>query len=257
MRVLFVTDCLSLTLSPFYDTAAGWAPYVSCNAPEAKPRNTPEDPICICMCYADRLIALQPKGTIERHCGPPVWHNGTQEYLQCKCAPDDDSPAGASGGISLEAVADGAASKWVTPNRSKVFVGRSEVWLPYFYYQVPMPQYPSAQSIGHFYSTPRDSACAHDAEVGAPVAGAAEAARSPNADHDPHASRCTWKRLPQATVIYPWQLEARGWDSASPAHFPLAQHGPNTTEQVLRNLAVWQTVWAELNTWLQPRCCGC
>jgi hypothetical protein len=32
----------------------GFAPYVSCNGPEADPRSHPSDPMCICDVYADR-----------------------------------------------------------------------------------------------------------------------------------------------------------------------------------------------------------
>jgi hypothetical protein len=34
----------------------GYATYVSCNAPEAGGLNSHNDPVCICACYADRLI---------------------------------------------------------------------------------------------------------------------------------------------------------------------------------------------------------
>lgn len=37
----------------------GYATYVSCNAPEAGRLNSHADPVCICACYADRLIAMQ------------------------------------------------------------------------------------------------------------------------------------------------------------------------------------------------------
>ena len=47
----------------------GYAGYVSCNAPEAGSLNSHADPVCICACYADRLIAMQPRAALEAHCG--------------------------------------------------------------------------------------------------------------------------------------------------------------------------------------------
>lgn len=42
-------------------------------------------PICICPCYADRLIAMQPKALIEKHCGAQQ-NTSAPEYLDCHCA---------------------------------------------------------------------------------------------------------------------------------------------------------------------------
>jgi hypothetical protein len=53
-----------------------WAPYVSCNGPEAGNRSTPMDPICICDVYADRMIALESMSTMDYSCGR--WVNGSQ-----------------------------------------------------------------------------------------------------------------------------------------------------------------------------------
>ena len=49
-----------------------FAPYISCNGPEASPRNTPADPTCMCDVYPDRMIALETKATMDRACGPTV-----------------------------------------------------------------------------------------------------------------------------------------------------------------------------------------
>jgi len=46
----------------------GYAPYVSCNGPEADPRNSPSDPLCICDVYPDRLIGLQNKSQMDSEC---------------------------------------------------------------------------------------------------------------------------------------------------------------------------------------------
>lgn len=46
-------------IAPTATPLGTFAPYVSCNGPEAEPRNDPKDPMCICDVYADRMIALQ------------------------------------------------------------------------------------------------------------------------------------------------------------------------------------------------------
>ena len=48
----------------------GYTRYLSCNAPEAAVvHNDKRDPICICECYADRMIAFQNRSVVEQHCG--------------------------------------------------------------------------------------------------------------------------------------------------------------------------------------------
>lgn len=43
-----------------------FAAYVSCNGPEGRRwGNTPEDPICICDVWSDRMIAHEPADIIE------------------------------------------------------------------------------------------------------------------------------------------------------------------------------------------------
>ena len=45
--------------------------------------NSHADPVCICACYADRLIAMQPKSDLELHCGAndPL----QPKYNDCNC----------------------------------------------------------------------------------------------------------------------------------------------------------------------------
>ena len=70
-----------------------FAPYVSCNGPEARPRNDPKDPVCICDVYADRLIAQQPATQMNADCGAPTFNkDGTHSDPTCYCpSPDGQS----------------------------------------------------------------------------------------------------------------------------------------------------------------------
>ena len=77
--------------------AAGFAEYTSCNAPEASVvHNDPANPVCICACYADRMIGEQPVNTITPHCGKV--NASSFVYPQCNCSADSvlmppDSPS--------------------------------------------------------------------------------------------------------------------------------------------------------------------
>ncbi|EDQ84574.1 uncharacterized protein MONBRDRAFT_30128, partial [Monosiga brevicollis MX1] len=94
-----------------------FAPYVSCNGPEAEPRNQPEDPMCICDVWADRMIALQTSTDFQQ-CDPITWGpNHTHDDPACYCF----------NGTSR--------SKWNMEPASQAGLGRSDVFLPFFYYQ--------------------------------------------------------------------------------------------------------------------------
>ena len=45
--------------------------------------NSHADPVCICACYADRLIAMQPISDLEAHCGTNDPAHPT--YKDCNC----------------------------------------------------------------------------------------------------------------------------------------------------------------------------
>lgn len=103
-------------------TNEGFAEYVSCNGPEADPRNDPANPICICDVFPDRMIALQSSSEMTAACGEVQWaKDGSHSSPPCNCTG-----------------ANGVSSKWSTPNISDWFVGRMNSWLPYFYYQTPV-----------------------------------------------------------------------------------------------------------------------
>jgi hypothetical protein len=90
-------------------SSTGFAPYISCNGPEAKPRNDPADPICICDVYADRMIALQSKTEMDGACGPGVMHSdGTHTNPDCNCT-----------GVGVGA----SPSKWAVPTTSYTHIG--------------------------------------------------------------------------------------------------------------------------------------
>ena len=118
--------------------AASFAEYASCNAPEAGNYSTPTNPICICACFADRLIAHQTNATVFPHC-----RNPQHAYPQCNCSKD---------------------SVLLPPNsRSLNHIGREAVYCPYYYYTQAQPSYDPLKNrpCGFWYSFPRDGECQH------------------------------------------------------------------------------------------------
>lgn len=184
--------------------------------------NRPENPICICDVYPDRLIALQAAEEIVGSCGHVQLHpDGSHDSPACNCT-----------------AANGTRSKWVVPGHSLRHIGRSPVWLPYFYYQLPMAAYPGRRHIGSFYSTPAGGRCQEGDAVGT--------------------GGCTWRRLPQVRVLYPTTLLQHGWNATPSSHWPLRVHGPNTTEQTMQNIGAFMRAKRSAQAgWLTPRCCGC
>eukprot|EP00300_Choanocystis_sp_HF-7_P000781 c10644_g1_i1.p1 GENE.c10644_g1_i1~~c10644_g1_i1.p1 ORF type:complete len:260 (+),score=43.76 c10644_g1_i1:411-1190(+) len=198
----------------------GWAPYASCNGPEADPFNNPEDPMCICFVYADRLIALQPKEVFDSRCNPIIWNGTFHDDPICNCS------------------RDGVWSKWVIPERSETYIGMMPVYLPYFYYQVPRTTYPTRTSVGVNYSTPKKGACSPNQSIGD--------------------NGCTWKQISIAKVLYIDDLLERGWNTTIQNHWPMHEYGPNTTLQTLQNIDVFQRTWGSVfDEWISPVCCGC
>lgn len=194
---------------------------MSCNGPEAAPRNSPADPVCICDVYADRMIALQPKAEFSQACAPPVWsRDGSHNDPVCNCT----GPSG-------------ARSKWEISAKSARFVGRMPTWIPYFYFQTPRGTYPGARQNGDNWSTPKNGSCPDGAALGD--------------------GGCSWRRLPAAAVIAGAELLALGWNATAVSHWPLREYGPNTTEQYATNLPVFKAAWARLGALVAQRCCGC
>eukprot|EP00750_Incisomonas_marina_P019319 INCI3286.1.p1 GENE.INCI3286.1~~INCI3286.1.p1 ORF type:complete len:530 (-),score=83.09 INCI3286.1:192-1781(-) len=151
-----------------------FADYVSCNGPEAKPRNNKEDPICICDVFADRMISLQTAAQMGAACGvaplDPTTH--THGAPDCNCS----------------------GSKWNVPAYSDTFIGAATVWEPYFYYQSPKDTYPGTRIGGLWYSAPKKGTCNETQSVGT--------------------GDCTWKRHSSADVVYGAQLMALGWNNS-------------------------------------------
>jgi len=172
--------------------------------------------------YPDRLIALQGRAEIVASCGNvTVGPDGTHGSPPCLCT-----------------AANGTRSKWIVPESSATHIGRSPVWLPYFYWQLPQDTYPGRRHIGYFYSTPARTRCLNGQPLG--TAG------------------CTWRRLPPARIMYPAALLAHGWNATTASHWPLRTHGPNTTAQTLHNIAVFGNASSLAQAaWLASRCCGC
>ena len=93
--------------------------------------NSHADPVCICACYADRLIAMQPKSGLEAHCGTNDPFHPT--YNDCNCT--------VGGGVREPAESD-----------SIRYVGAMAVQCPYFYYPTPQQDYGWQTPCGRWYS---------------------------------------------------------------------------------------------------------
>lgn len=184
------------------------------------------------------MIALQNLTAFDTACGPITWAaDGTHNAPACNCS-------------------DGAGhwSKWVVNPHTTRYVGAAPTFMPYFYYQTPAAAYPGARQIGWYYSTPAATACAEGTPVGSTMGNCTARGCTPVGSA---ADACTWHRLPDAQLIYGTQLLAAGWDTSSPAHWPLHRFGPNTTAAVEHNQPVFDRVWDSLAQWQTPRCCGC
>eukprot|EP00656_Telonema_subtile_P005400 TRINITY_DN12457_c0_g1_i1.p1 TRINITY_DN12457_c0_g1~~TRINITY_DN12457_c0_g1_i1.p1 ORF type:complete len:491 (-),score=60.27 TRINITY_DN12457_c0_g1_i1:271-1743(-) len=201
---------------------AAYAPYVSCNGPEAAPRTHPSDPLCICDVYPDRMIALQNKTRMDSECAAPTYDNTSHTYSPGDCLCHDGA---------------GGRSKWAIPNSSRWYVGAMPVYQPYFYWQIPKDTYPEATYLGENLSTPKAGQCNASQQLG---------------EHG-----CTWRRLPRASVIHGDQLLGLGWNDTVVQHWPLHEYGPNVSEQLQHNLPVFDRGWELLRQWTIPRCCGC
>jgi hypothetical protein len=205
---------------------AGFAPYTSCNGPEAAPRTHPRDPLCICDVFPDRLIAQQSADQMAAECGAVTWNttDSTHDSPPCVCANDT---AGAN------------ASKWAVPAAARRFVGAMPVYAPYFYYQYPLSEYPRSTLFGRNYATPKPGACAE----GEPIGGGA--------------TGCTWRRAPTARIVWGSELLRRGWNNTAVDHWPLHRYGPNQSAQLAHNLPIFAGAFDALQGRLTPRCCGC
>lgn len=199
----------------------GFADYASCNGPEAKPRNNPADPVCICDVYADRLIALQSVERMTQDCGNVSWYpDGSHSDPTCYC----------------KATPESNRSQWTPPILSDKYIGMMPTWLPYFYYQVPLRKY-NRTRFGENFSTPKKGKCLPDQTIGD--------------------GGCTWKPAATSRVIFGDRLLQRGWNNTVVNHWPLHKFGPNSTDQILENTPIFRDAWDSLSEYFTHRCCGC
>ena len=203
---------------------AGFAPYVSCNAPEAGALNSHSNPVCICACYADRLIAMQPKAELEHHCGAQN-EPAHPTYHDCNCT--------VNGGV-----------REPNASASHTFVGAMAVQCPYFLYSQPVADYGHAVPCGLWLSLPKEGACHHDEGDGVmrPKAGAAKP--------------CTWQRSAMARNLYGTALLAAGWNRSS-SFIDKTGARWNDTELTLANSRALAKAFTGLDNIVKPRCCGC
>ena len=198
--------------------AAGWAEYVSCDAPEAGESNHPTDPVCVCWVSWDRaVVSHEPAHVYAKYCNVTSsgHHHGAHP---CTC---DD--ANETGSIFLR---DGSTSAR--------FVGKSAVYLPYTFYTTPRESWPATDnsSVGDNFSTPKNGSCAEGAKLGD--------------------AGCTWKRLPRARIMYYGDLLEAGWDASLPHDTPESSSGS------LHNIASMKDSWGRVGAqYFSPRCCGC
>lgn len=212
---------------------SGFADYVSCNGPEGRRwGNTPEDPICICDVWSDRMIAHQPASRLRQA--------GCHHSDGCAC---DDGLGG-------------PPSPNKTSRASHVYIGRDPQYLPYFGPCCPVNAScpscwdPQVQTeTGGDFSTPRAGMCAAGQAVGGePGTGGG----------------CTWKADATVDVIYGGRdLGPFGWQFAPGAaaggsargHYPEA--GDDTTQTTLHNVKVFEAAWERHDARVGRRCCGC
>ena len=175
----------------------------------------------------------------------------THDAPPCVCT-EHGLPTGAAGEN---------ASKWITSAVSQKFVGAMPVYSPYFYYQLPHDRYPGTSHIGFNYATPKAGKC----EEGRPLPGRPSPLDAPAVKNVAPVApvlddACAWRRLPGARVVYGSEFLANGWNDTVVIHWPLHTFGPDTQEQLLHNIPIFNSTFAALSTTpglLTPRCCGC
>lgn len=156
----------------------GFSDYLSCNSDEVDGTlgNDPRDPSCLCIVMDDRLLAHQTNASYlgqDCYVGGMAWIGETS----CNCTGQTpQSPIPQNGNPSL------------------THVGRMPVWLPYVGvtlspYKLGDPEIFS----GYNYHFPVNGACEEGEAIGT--------------------RGCTWRRLPQARMIYGKDLIAEGWNT--------------------------------------------
>ena len=200
----------------------GFAQYVSCNSDECDGAllptgNSPRDPKCICWVWDDRLISQVPASAMSRDCSTDVkipWTNANQ----CNCS-----------------TGPGTAAAMLTPGSPMAtYVGRSKVYLPYYYYDKPQQSYNLSVPAGDNLSFPKGGLCNATMALGE--------------------GGCTWKILPSSRMLYGADLLAAGWDTS-----PVPNRGDVKEElaHTYRNVAVFNRAVDTTDKFISPRCCGC
>eukprot|EP01052_Picozoa_sp_SAG31_P008193 SAG31_NODE_407_length_16049_cov_46.312915_17_plen_419_part_00 len=206
-----------------------FADYVSCNGPEGRRwGNTPENPICICDVYSDRMIAHQTAQQMRAaNC-----HSNSG----CTC---DDGNGGPP-----------AANK--TSRDSHWFIGRDPQYLPYAGPCCPSPPAPCPscwdpavqRETGGDYSTPKAGRC--------------KAPHQPLGADPWTTGSCTWREPKTVDVIYGSRdLRPYGWQFAPGEGHRYPRAGENTTAITLANIEIFRQAWQRFDTRVGRRCCGC
>lgn len=114
------------------------------------------------------------------------------------------------------------------------YVGRSKVYLPYYYYDKPQTSYNLSVAAGDNLSFPRGGLCNATMALGE--------------------GGCTWKILPSSRMLYGADLLAAGWDTS-----PVPNRGDVKEElaHTYRNVAVFNRAADATDKFISPRCCGC
>lgn len=220
------------------DQNDGFARYLSCNAPEAdRYGNSHERPLCICACFADRVIAKAPVNSIKAECGGGAPYF-TPDYPQCNCT-----------STSLSAL----------PDRSEPalrFVGRQPVLEPYYRpYTPPEAGWPpTAPPRGSWYSLPIGGACNGTL---ARTAGTTAKASMQHDNKTAAEARCTWDRphLELHRIVYGMELLEHGWQVNS-SYDEASGDRIDLTDIVAANAKALDRAMAALNDVLAPQSCA-
>ena len=257
---------------------AGWAPYLSCDAPEAGDANTPRSPLCICQVYWDRsVISHQPSSTVLPRCAASAVEDPSVDIFSsfpgpCNCTADG------RGGIFP--AASGGTSALATK-----FIGQTPVYLPYcFYSKAPRSKWPNSTLAGVNWSTPRDGTCSGIVDVragwcsgveGGDASSLATLMRVPGFsyfDNDRGDSsrdeetkvqvqssrrssetEVMWRREATSQLIYYEDLFQAGWRTDLP-HDSVTNDAIASRTNILAMARAWS---AALRKHTTPRCCGC
>ena len=214
----------------------GFARYLSCNAPEAdRYGNDHRQPLCICACYADRVIAKGPIASIDAECGGGAPYFD-EYYPQCNCS--------ATSQTALPPPEEDALR----------YIGMQPVVEPYYLPATPpeagWPPAP-AGGAGLWFSLPIGGAC--NGSLAEAVRAAGRTRRGGRRDDEPN---CTWERPHHELhrIVYGLDLLAHGWRAQSSYDEPTGER-VDLTEVVASNAAALGRAFAALDDVLSPQSC--